>query len=138
MQFVKLFKPFVKLSKESRFYCQYLEQLDAIFMTVNATRLKENILKLNSNLEANFHKKEIYILYKDNLAAALEYSRDNSGVSDAMHLSKAAKIVRDEIVQSKLEFTGLFFRNCKVESVSRTLLSLMHMIAGSDNRHCTD
>ena len=118
MQFVKLFKPFVKLSKESRFYCQYLEQLDAIFMTVNATRLKEDILKLNSNLEANFHKKEIYILYKDNLAAALEYSRDNSGVSDAMHLSKAAKIVRDEIVQSKLEFTGLFFRNCKVESVS--------------------
>ena len=54
MQFVKLFKPFVKLSKESRFCCHYLEQLDAIFMTVNATRLKEDILKLNSNLEANF------------------------------------------------------------------------------------
>ena len=41
-------------------------------MTVNATRLKEDTLKLNSNVEANFHKKEIYILYKDNLVAALD------------------------------------------------------------------
>ena len=64
-------------------------------------------------------------------AAALEYSRDNSGVSDVVHLSKAAKIVRSKVVQSKLEFTGHFSRNCQVESVLRTLLSLMHMITGS-------
>ena len=100
--------PFVKLSEVRKFYCHCLEQLVAVFMTVNATRLKEDILKLNLNLEANFHKKEIYILYKDDLAAALEYSRDNSGISDAVHLSKAAKIVRSEVVQSKLEFTDTF------------------------------
>ena len=47
-------------------------------------------------------------MYKDDLAAALEYSRDNSGISDAVHLSKAAKIVRSEVVQSKLEFTDTF------------------------------
>ena len=100
--------PFVKLSEVRKFYCHCLEQLVAVFMTVNATRLKEDILKLNLNLEANFHEKEIYILYKDDLAAALEYSRDNSGISDAVHLSKAAKIVRSEVVQSKLEFTDTF------------------------------
>ena len=64
--------PFVKLSEVRKFYCHCLEQLGAVFVTVNATRLKEYILKLNSNLEANFHKKEIYISYKDDLAAALE------------------------------------------------------------------
>ena len=48
-----------------------------------------------------------------------------------MYLSKAAKIVRSEVVQSKLEFTGHFSRNCQVESVPRELLSLMHMITGS-------
>ena len=48
-----------------------------------------------------------------------------------MHLSKAAKIVRSKNVQSKLEFTGPFSRNCQVESVPQTLLSLMHMITGS-------
>ena len=111
--------PFIKLSEVRRFYCHCLEQLGAV---LNATRLKEDILKLNSDLEANFHKKEIYISYKDELAAALECSRDNSGVSDAVHLSKAAKIVRSEVVESKLEFTGHFSRNCQVESVPRTLL----------------
>ena len=66
-------------------------------MTVNTTRLNKDILKLTWNLEANFHKKEIYISYKDDLAAALDYSRDNSGVSDAVQLSKAAKIVGSEL-----------------------------------------
>ena len=77
--------PFVKFSEVRKFYCHCLEQLDAVFMTVNSTRQNKDILKLTSNLEANFHKKEIYISYKDDLAAALEYSRDNSAVSDAVH-----------------------------------------------------
>ena len=47
--------PFVKLSEVRKFYYHCLEQLGAVFMTVNTTRLKEDILKLNSNLEANFH-----------------------------------------------------------------------------------
>ena len=99
-----------------KFYCYCLEQLDTVFITVNATSLKEDILKLDSNLEANLHRKEIYISYKDDLATVLEHSRDNSGVSD-VHLSKAAKIIRSEVVQSRLEFTGHFSRNCQVESV---------------------
>ena len=103
--------PFVKLLEVRKFYYHCLEQLGAVFMTVNATKLKEDILKLNQNLEANFRKKKIYISYKDDLAAALEYSQDNSGVSDAVHLSKAAKIARSEVVQSKLEFTGHFSCN---------------------------
>ena len=102
--------PFVKLSEVKKFSCH----LGAVFMTVNAATLEEDIPKLNSNLEANFHKNEIYVSYKDGLAAALEYSRDNSGISDAVHLSKAAKIVQNAVVQSKLEFTGHFSRNCWV------------------------
>ena len=108
--------PFVSLSEVRKFYCHCLEQLDAVFITVNATSLKEDTLKLDSNLEANLHRKEIYISYKDDLATVLEYPRDNSGASDA-HLSKAAKIIRSEVVQSRLEFIGHFFRNFQMESV---------------------
>ena len=89
----------------------------------------KKILKLNLNLEANFHKKEIYISNKDDLATSLEYSRDNCGVSDAVHLSKAAKVVRSEL-QSTLEFSGHFFHNCQIKPVPWTLLSLIHMITG--------
>ena len=48
-----------------------------------------------------------------------------------MHLSKAAKIVRSEVAQSKLEFTEHFSRNCQIKSVPQTLFSLMHMVTGS-------
>ena len=41
--------PFVKLSEVRKFYCHCPEQLDAVFMTVNATRTKKDVLKLNSN-----------------------------------------------------------------------------------------
>ena len=85
---------FIKLSEVRNFYYHCQEQQGAVLMTVNATRLKEDILKLNSNLKANFHKIEIYISYRDDLAARLEYSRDNSGVPHAVYLSKAAKIVK--------------------------------------------
>ena len=61
--------PFAKLLEVRKFYCHCLEQLGAVFMVVNVTRLKEGILKLSSNLVANFHKKESYILYKDDSAA---------------------------------------------------------------------
>ena len=39
--------PFVKLLEVRKFYYHCLEQLGAVFMTVNATKLKEDILKLN-------------------------------------------------------------------------------------------
>ena len=51
--------------------------LNAEFTTVNLTRLKERILKLNNNLEATSAKKEVYISFKDDLAGALEYTREH-------------------------------------------------------------
>ena len=44
-------------------------------------QLREDILLLNSNLEANFHKNKIYIVHEDDLAATLKYSQDSYGVS---------------------------------------------------------
>ena len=83
--------PFVKLSTIRKYYCCHcLGQLNAEFVTANATRLKESILHLNQNLGATTFKNEVYISNKDDLAVALHYSREHSIKSEAAHLSRAA------------------------------------------------
>ena len=66
--------PFIKLFFIRKFYCHYLKNLKALAVSVNATRLKENLLKLNPHLEATSCKKEVFISFRDDLPAALEYS----------------------------------------------------------------
>ena len=46
--------PFIKLPVIQKSYCQCLENLKASLVSVNATRLNENLLNLNPNLEAVF------------------------------------------------------------------------------------
>ena len=118
--------PFVKLSTVRKFYSLCLEHLNAEFCTVNSTRLKESILNLSSNLEASNLKKEVYISYKDDLAAALHFSRENSFESDATHLSRAANILRNDITSVKQTFTGYFNEKPMVDSVPNSLLSFIH------------
>ena len=116
--------PFVKLSTVRKFYSHCLEHLNAEFCTVNSTRLKETILNLNSNLEASNLKKEVYISYKDDLAAALRFSCENSFESDATHLSRAANILRKFIASVKQTFTGYFN-----DWFSAELIAIIHTYA---------
>ena len=76
------------------FYCHCLENLKVPVVSVNVTRLKENLLKLNSNLETESCKKEVFISIKDDLEAALEYSREYSLQNNVIHLNRAAYIIR--------------------------------------------
>ena len=85
--------PFIKLSTAQK-YQSCLIALNAEFTTVSSTQLKERILSLNKNLEATSGRKEVYISFKDDLAGALEYTREHSTDKNATHLSKAAKIIR--------------------------------------------
>ena len=74
-------------------------------------------------MEAASRKKDVFIAFKDNLAADLEYSQEHSLQSNTTHLSRAAHI-RNEIFEKHLHFTGSFTDNCQNESVSTSLLSL--------------
>ena len=86
--------PFIILSTAQKYYQSCLIDLNLEFITVNSTQLKERILSLNKNLEATSRKKEVYISFKDDLAGALEYTREHSTDKSAAHLSKAASIIR--------------------------------------------
>ena len=92
--------PFVMLSTVRKYHCHCLGHLNAKSVTANASRLKESILHLNQNLEATTFKNEVYISYKDDLAAALHYSREHSIESEAAHLN----ILRSDMLKQKTEF----------------------------------
>ena len=66
--------PFIKFSVMLKFYCCCLENLKAPVVSVNRTGLKENLLKLNPNLETTSCNKEVFNSFKDDFVAALEYS----------------------------------------------------------------
>ena len=58
--------------------------------------------------------------------------------SDAMHLMRAAQVVRKEIFDSSFSFDGSFQENCQQEAVPPSLLALVNMIlVGANIKHQT-
>ena len=123
--------PYVKLSEIKHYYCQVMESLNAEFLSVNATRLRERLLQKNANLEATPHNMEVFISFKDDLAAALKYAEENDARSNLNHILQTSRVIRKEIFQSNQQFDGSFLSNgLEGESISHSLLLLVNLIIG--------
>ena len=64
----------------------------------------------------------MYISFKDDLAGAFEYAREHSTDKNAAHLSKAANIIRKEMLEMTQDFN---------ETVPQPPLSMIDMLPGS-------
>ena len=117
----------IKLSDVRKFYDHSLARMTGKESNVNVTRLKDKILELESDLQAVSDKKEIYISYKDDLAAALKYA-SRSEVNDVVSLCRIVRKIKAELADRKQIFNGHFEENCQEQSVSPTFLSLMNML----------
>ena len=106
--------PFIKLSVVRKFYSHCLENFKAPIVSGNVTRLKENLLKLNLNLEATSRKKEVFISFKNGLAAALEYSQEHSLQNNTKHFSRSVHIIQNKIFEKDGHFTSSFTDNCQM------------------------
>ena len=69
--------PFIKLSSVKQYYQSCLMDLNTENTIVSSTRLKVKILNLNKSLQATSGKK-VLISYKDDLAEALQCTREHS------------------------------------------------------------
>ena len=56
--------------------------------------------------------------------AAISYSGDQNG----LHLVQAAKLVRQDLFDREVSFSGNFGKDCQRDSVSKSLLMLVQMI----------
>ena len=74
--------PFIKLSVMRKFY-YYLENLKTPVVSVNATRLTENLLKLSPYLEAASRKKEVFFIVKLRILYGIKFLK-KIGISPAV------------------------------------------------------
>ena len=91
--------PIFKLSDLVKLYVHRLQQLKACVPDrVNSTRLKDRILAQIPALRAQNKGREVFLVYED-IGAALQFAVENSDDSNAVHLAKAAQIVRKDMLE---------------------------------------
>jgi len=100
---------------------------------VHTTRLKDRILSQIPALEEHKQGRDVFLAFKTDLANALQKAHLEDSDEEAMHLAKAAIIVRKEMFTHKYTFDGSFKSNCQANSVPPSLVSLVNMILYGPN-----
>ncbi|KAG7177908.1 hypothetical protein Hamer_G032046, partial [Homarus americanus] len=125
----KISAPVFKLSDLVKLYTQRMKEHGIkLNQRVHSTRLKERILAQFPNMQEHNMGRDIILAFEDDkgdaLAKACEYDHDN----DAVHLLRAAQIVRRDMFTEGQGFTGSFSDKCQENSVSTLLMTLVSMI----------
>ena len=117
----------IRLSDIRKFYDRSLSRLVGKETNVNATRLKDIILDLDNDLQAVPDKKEIYISYKDDMAAALKYA-SKSQANDVMSVCRIARKIKTELAHKKQNICWSFWRKMsRAVSVSHFLVAHVYV-----------
>lgn len=105
---------------------------------MHTTRLKERLLAHFPNMCAQHQGRDILLAFKEDLGDALAKACKLDADSDAVHLARAAKIVRRHIIGEDKLFNG-FPPDCQQDSVPPVLLALVTTILeGASMKHHTE
>lgn len=120
--------PVFKLADLARLYesrmAQFGVQCDE---RTHTTRLKQRLLAQFPDLRAQKKGRDIYLVFDEDLGAALTKACELDTESDALHLAHAAQIVRRYIFDEAKPFSELL-AGSPTETVPRELLTLVSMI----------
>ncbi|KAG0713757.1 hypothetical protein GWK47_015523 [Chionoecetes opilio] len=127
--------PVFKLSDVANLYKTGLEQLAAtVTNRIHTTRLKDRLLSVFPDLRAHSQGRDTLLLFEKDIGPTLKKACDHD--SDAMHLVRAAQVVRRHFFQTR--FTFDFHADCQKDSVTPSLLALVNMILdGANIKHQT-
>lgn len=119
-----------KLSEISKLYGDRLKQLEEGLTEnkVHSTRLKERLLEAMPNLKCEKSGKEIYLILQEDLADTIVQRYKENEDEEAIHLMRAAQLVRKEIASYSYEFDGTFSEASEKNSVPPKLLQLINFI----------
>ncbi|XP_076031372.1 uncharacterized protein LOC143019540 isoform X1 [Oratosquilla oratoria] len=125
--------PVFKLAELAELYQLRIEQLGVRCNTrVHSTRLKQRLLAHFPDMQSHSKGRDILLAFRkdvgDAIAKACEMDRDN----DAIHLARAAEIVRRQMFGESKPFIGSP-EGCQKESVPQMLICLVNMILEGPN-----
>ena len=129
--------PIFKLIDIAQLYKDRLEQLGVtVEKRIHTTRLKNRLLSALPDLRAHSQGRDTLLSFEKDIGSALMMASYHD--SDAMHLMRAAQVVRKEIFDSSFSFDGSFQENCQQEAVPPSLFALVNMILeGANIKHQT-
>lgn len=113
--------PVFKLADLSNLYASRLEQLGGItdhqHVYIHTSRLKDRILCRIPDLQAHKLGRDILLAFKDDVGPALQKAAKEDYDDEAIHLARAATILRRDMLRQKNAFNGSFDQNCQENSV---------------------
>lgn len=105
-----------------------MEQLGVKLDTrVHTTRLKQCLLAQFTDMQAQKKGRDVLIAFEEDIGTALAKACEFDSDNEAIHLARAAKIVRSHMFGKGMPFTG-FPAGCQKESVPSLMLALVSMI----------
>lgn len=126
--------PIFKLSVLVRLYTTRLEQLGTdVTGRVHSTDLKKRILAYFPDMEAHKQGRDVVLISNEDVAAAMRKSCEHDLDGDAVHLVRAANIVRRDMLNMENQFCGSFEPNSQEDSVPQSLLALVAMVLNGAN-----
>lgn len=112
-------------------YSTQLQQLVVDSSTrVNSTHLKHRILANVPGLQAHKQGRDVMLAFNDDIGQALKNLHEQDYDSEAMTILKAAKIIRQDILDKKSRFNGEFEINCQRNSLPESLKTVVGVILG--------
>ena len=124
--------PVFKLSDLADMYRTRLEQLGAVIGSqIHTSRLKIRLMAVFPDLKAHTQGKNVILTFDGDVSEAFKKACDYD--DDAMHLARAAQVVRREIFDRKCEFDGSFKQTSESDAVPPSLMALVNMILDGPN-----
>lgn len=114
-----------RLAELVSLYKERLEQFGTDIPDVNSTRLKERLLSEIPELVAYKKGRDVLLAFEKDIGPVLS---EASSYSDAIILSKAAKILRRHMVKHKCRFEGNLYKDSVHDSLPSALLQFVCML----------
>ena len=124
--------PIFKLADLVKMYSARVEQLGTCLSgRVNSTRLKNRILAYFPDIQAHKEGRDVLLISSKDVGPTMKRATEQNTDTNAIHLARAATIVRREIFNRKTCFTGEFDSNCQEKSLPKSLVALVSMVLTS-------
>jgi hypothetical protein len=114
-----------KIAELVKLYGQRLEQLGVDCPDLNSTRLKEQLLLHMPELHAYHEGRDVFIVFHSDIGDVLA---QKNITSDAIHLAKAASIIRKDVLSHKWALEKTLNGDSIEEAVPTSLLEFVCML----------
>ena len=120
--------PSLRLADLAKMYMTKLEELGVDTSRVNTTRLKERILSTLPHVSAHPQGRDIVLVLDRDVGGAIKLLNDQDTDVEAMHLVRAAKVIRKDILKQNQSFKGTFDTDCQENAIPQSLKALINFI----------